>query len=332
MFIWVLPGQLSASSFPALPFVPVQYFTHPSSRRMNRNSLPEEILVEIIIYACTDAATTACTLREVSSHAKALVEPYRFRNIAIYGEARLSLLSDQLSTWAIDEDGTRRTEREIHHLLISTHHSSDGNAGTWHLHDLWDHFVRWASGTHSPKRPHCHTTPKPTFHSSLTQITRLCAPHLVTYSVFMECHHDNTSDQWIASTVYPHLRSISVQYRNSEHLREASATVKPTLPALQRLCVDVDSCFSSPGPLWHIAENGRLIQRISYCGPPDSFILDYALNRYKGKSSPDFVACSELEMRFLVNATTNLLCPDRSVAAAALLRKLAEVDPTLRIL
>lgn len=290
--------------------------------------LPPEILSKILIHTCKDGGATACTIRQVSKTMRDLIEPYRFRNIAIFGEQPLALLHSQLAAWLFDKHGNARPGREVHHLLVCNTQLQD-LAKTWSFQEMLQHLMRWAYGTPlEPISDHLHSS---AFSLLLLQITRLCAPYLLSYNVVLSSDAHNGPYQWIAPVTYPNLASLSIRCKTSETLFEPTPDTRASLPALRELHVHCDTDFFSAGPLSIATPSTKPIDLMTFHGPADSYIYTYAIERFHGSLPPEVMKSRSLELRFTPAAPSLILLDGRSVASENLLRELTLTDDTLHV-
>jgi hypothetical protein len=285
---------------------------------------PSDILSQILDYACTDSGVTACTIRQVSTTLRDEVEPYRFRNIAVSGECHLAIVHDQLTAWLFDEFGSPQPTRKVDHLRVSCN-EQPSVTGTWYLPGMLPNLARWL-------QPAPGSSGISKFDTLLMQMTNLCAPHLLSFTVALTCDPNHGPHQWIAPVTYPTLGSLSIRFKSTEALFKPTADHKPTLPALRDLHIHCESHFLGPGPLAIVSNENTPIELVSFHGPADSYIYHYALARFNDSLAQNIISCHSLKLHLTPAPTLQMIFDGRSVLVEDLLRRLAEKDRTLIIL
>jgi hypothetical protein len=161
--------------------------------------LPPEVMADVIYWACTDGGRTSCSLRETSRTLRSLVEPCRFRIVAIQGTLKLRNFINTFTAllpkyqhiehlYVTDNPPPTRAQRLVRSALSHIGISQEAQQRHLFLPDIF-------------------------FVSKLDVLIHACAPHLQSLSVFLS--KENTRNWAIPRTtelLYPVLSHLSMAY------------------------------------------------------------------------------------------------------------------------
>lgn len=223
-------------------------FLEPDRRNLKLESLPLEIIEEIIFLACTDGGYTGCSLASVSKFIRTISRSARFHSIVLFSDSCYTLDSFlacfKIAKHEAGKEGGVRPR--IRHLCLattpSTSHSFTNRRSRWDLTDvpswfdlqhfgqLWNH-KQWLKNLDD-----YHAAVQFILQYASEDVETLCLLGSREWSV----GHDVPKPAMFVRGVFPRLRELSLAGVQPT-LITTSHSLAPLFPVMSRLHIGADS-------------------------------------------------------------------------------------------